>query len=126
MYLMRMMTVGKHNPITKQIKARRRKRKKQLKINTQLKKRLFGSMCFAPCCYCLNVFFMDQLTIEHITPLSLGGTNEDANIALACAPCNQEKGKEAWYFKRKLLKEQYEQHSSQHQRQGRQEPIQNS
>jgi 5-methylcytosine-specific restriction endonuclease McrA len=39
---------------------------------------------------------MKELTIEHITPLCLGGTNDESNITLACAPCNQTKGKEVW------------------------------
>jgi len=51
---------------------------------------------------------MDELTIEHIIPRSLGGTNDDANIALACPPCNQKKGREAWFLKKKLGKEKYE------------------
>jgi 5-methylcytosine-specific restriction endonuclease McrA len=112
--------------IHQQIRQRRRKRKKQMKINAQLKRRLYENVFLAPCCYCHKVFLMIHLTVEHITPLSLGGTNEETNIALACAPCNQEKGKEAWHFKRKLLREQYEQHSSQHQRQGGQEPLQDT
>ena len=105
---------------------RRRQRKKQARTNAQLKRRLFGDMCFAPCCYCLNVFFMDKLTIEHVIPRSLGGTNDDSNIALACAPCNNEKGREAWIFKKEFLKENYEQHSEQHLRQSWKESLQDS
>lgn len=86
------------------------KRKKQLRLNNQIKKRLFGHLVFAPCYYCTKVFFISQLTIEHLLPLTLGGTSADSNIALACAPCNQEKGREAWFLKKKLGKEKY-QHS---------------
>jgi len=39
---------------------------------------------------------MKELTIEHIKPLCLGGTNDQSNITLACAPCNQTKGREVW------------------------------
>lgn len=86
----------------------RQRRKKQLRINTQLKRRLFGHIFLSPCCYCKQVFFIADLTIEHLQPRSLGGTNIDSNIALACAPCNQEKGREAWFLKKKLGKEKHQ------------------
>lgn len=97
-------------------KTRRLLRKKQLKVNHQLKKRLFGHLFIAPCCHCHLVFLMDELTIEHLIPHSLGGDNSDANIALACAPCNHQKGAEAWITKKNLLKKKYanEQYSAQH------------
>lgn len=31
-------------------------------------------------------------TVDHVVPLSLGGTNALHNLALACAPCNARKG----------------------------------
>ena len=34
-----------------------------------------------------------NVTIEHIVPQTHGGTNELANVALACAGCNHEKGR---------------------------------
>lgn len=83
---------------------RRRERKRQLRINKSLKRRLFGHLVISSCYYCKKVFLVDNLTIEHLKPLLFGGTNSDDNIALACAPCNQEKGKEAWFQKRNLLK----------------------
>lgn len=89
-------------------------RKRQLRINTSIKKRLFKNIFVKPCCYCKVVFLIDELTVEHIVPLSFGGTNEDNNIALACAPCNHEKGRESWFLRREIRKEKYEQYSSQH------------
>jgi len=86
----------------------RRRRKKQLRINTQLKKRLYKGVFMAPCCYCRDVFFFTELTIEHIIPLSHGGTNDEKNIALACAPCNQERGREAWFVKKQQTKQKYQ------------------
>jgi 5-methylcytosine-specific restriction endonuclease McrA len=85
-------------------KFRRNKRKKQLKINVKLKKKLFSDVAFAPCCYCRNVFFISQLTIEHLVPLSYGGTNDESNIDLACAPCNQKRGRESWFAKKQIMK----------------------
>lgn len=95
---------------------RRQKRKKQWKINNQLKKRLFGHLFIAPCCYCKFVFLLDELTIEHLKPITLDGTNEDSNITLACSPCNHRKGKEAWALKKCLAKKKYqnEQYPLQH------------
>ena len=56
-----------------------------------------------------------DLTVEHIIPFVLGGTNDEANIALACEPCNKQKGREAFAIKRQLGKKDYEQHSAKHQ-----------
>lgn len=86
-------------------KERRTRRKRQARINIKLKKRLFWNVAFAPCRYCKHVFLVDKLTIEHIIPLSMGGTNNEDNIDLACGPCNQEKGREAWFIKRGIMKE---------------------
>ena len=35
---------------------------------------------------------MGQATLEHVWPETQGGTNEVANLAVACAGCNREKG----------------------------------
>jgi 5-methylcytosine-specific restriction endonuclease McrA len=110
-------------------KGRRHKRQKQKRINFQLKTRLFGHLAFAPCCYCRVVFLYDELTVEHMVPLCLGGTNKDSNIALACAPCNRARGKIAWHqkqnspeyldMKKELARKHYEQYSPEYHRQNR-------
>lgn len=39
----------------------------------------------------------DQPTIEHVIPRALGGTNDEANLAMACADCNNKRGHDlAW------------------------------
>lgn len=43
-----------------------------------------------------------NMTLEHVLPLCLGGTNEMRNLALACHQCNNSKGKQtdltpAWH-----------------------------
>jgi len=95
------------NSRSQQIKARRKKRAKQRTKNSRLKKKLFGHLIEALCCYCQNIFSYSDLTIEHIIPLCLGGDNEENNITLACRNCNQEKGKEAWKLKRKINREKH-------------------
>lgn len=99
--------------------------KKQQRINKQLKRRLYGKIYISPCVYCKNIFIIDELTIEHIIPLSLGGSNDDDNITLACAPCNQRRGRETWMLKKQMFKEQYAQYTTKHIEQNRQEFIQN-
>jgi len=88
---------------------RKKSRKQQLRINSQLKRKLYKNIAIAPCCYCRKVFLLDNLTIEHLVPLSMGGTNDASNIDLACAPCNRQKGKETWFMKREIFKLKYAQ-----------------
>lgn len=87
---------------------RRKRRKDQLKINRALKKNLFKGVIISPCCYCKGVFTIEQLTIEHVIPLSFGGTNDKANIKLACLACNQAKGRESWFLKRQINRQFFE------------------
>jgi 5-methylcytosine-specific restriction endonuclease McrA len=93
-------------------KERKHKRYKQKKTNVKLKKKLFGHLFMAPCCYCRSVFLFTELTVEHVIPLCLDGTNDPINIALACEPCNNERGKDAWFQKREINKKYYEQYYS--------------
>lgn len=41
-----------------------------------------------PCAYCGAV----ATEVDHVLPVSRGGTNVEENLAPACAPCNQSKG----------------------------------
>ncbi len=50
------------------------------------------------CCYC-SQWMRDygpatdnRATIEHVRPLSLGGTDEIGNLKLACWTCNNQRG----------------------------------
>ncbi len=46
------------------------------------------------CCLCGASFQTDKtvlLEIDHITPVSRGGTNDPGNLQILCRPCNQAK-----------------------------------
>ncbi len=83
---------------------RRKARKKQCRTNKSYKSRLYKDKGFAPCFYCKKVFLISTLTVEHIIPLCLGGISSDDNLTLACAPCNQERGKQVWQEKKQSEK----------------------
>lgn len=44
------------------------------------------------CSNCHQHFRADELTIDHVTPWSMGGRTELSNAALYCRPCNSSKG----------------------------------
>lgn len=44
----------------------------------------------ATCVYCLET---ENLVVDHITPTSLGGTDDPRNLGLACRSCNSLKGR---------------------------------
>lgn len=44
------------------------------------------------CQYCKIQLTKTQTTIDHVIPLSKGGTTQWDNIVTACAPCNSKKG----------------------------------
>lgn len=41
------------------------------------------------CCYCGRRCEPHECSVEHVIPLSRGGTNRWLNQAMACKPCNQ-------------------------------------
>lgn len=44
------------------------------------------------CQYCNNKFSRNNLTLDHVRPLSLGGRTQWTNIVAACGRCNSAKG----------------------------------
>lgn len=58
----------------------------------------YGSICF----WCGNLLPENQLTIDHLKPKSLGGSNNLENLRLACFPCNNSRGNSLFPPKRIL------------------------
>lgn len=83
------------------------RKKQQLKINNKIKKQIAQKRAIVSCCYCKKVFLLDDLTVEHIIPLSWGGTNDSSNVDLACKPCNQQRGRESWILKKQVFKKNF-------------------
>ena len=48
------------------------------------------------CQYCGDTFTNKELTIDHVTPRSLGGKTSWENCVAACKPCNHRKGSKYW------------------------------
>ena len=44
------------------------------------------------CPKCKRSKYQDDFELDHIEPLSKGGTDEDSNIQIICGPCNRKKG----------------------------------
>lgn len=59
-----------------------------------LKRRLMG--CDPYCFWCREQLTSRTATLDHVLPISVGGTHEDHNIVLACGPCNKIKGSIYW------------------------------
>ncbi len=61
------------------------------KKNKQAKNKLldrFGSVCF----WCEKPLSKAELTVDHLIPLSQGGSNNLENLRLACLCCNKKRG----------------------------------
>ena len=81
----------------------RRKLKKYLSFEEWTKiKSYFSNQC-------VNCRKVEKLTIDHIKPISRGGSGDINNIQPLCLMCNLKKGKqeinyiEKWYFEESLL-----------------------
>ena len=59
-----------------------------------LKRRLFGNRDRVKCCFCRAGLNFHEATLEHIKPLSFGGSWDRKNLTLSCADCNHARGTE--------------------------------
>jgi 5-methylcytosine-specific restriction endonuclease McrA len=56
------------------------------------------SICRGTCQYCLQKIPFSEATKDHIYPKSLGGTNDDFNVVMACRACNSAKDNSYPYY----------------------------
>lgn len=51
------------------------------------------------CVYCGGSFPAEELTLDHVEPLRIGGDQSEGNLVTSCRSCNREKGGEpAWRY----------------------------
>jgi 5-methylcytosine-specific restriction endonuclease McrA len=48
------------------------------------------------CSYCGKTYDSSQLTLDHVKPRALGGSNLTSNLVPSCRKCNQAKGSTNW------------------------------
>jgi 5-methylcytosine-specific restriction enzyme A len=66
---------------------------RERKKATQLRKTNWwqGLLNRGICHYCKNKFLPEELTLDHIVPLSRGGRSVRGNVVPCCKKCNNEK-----------------------------------
>ncbi len=57
----------------------------------QVKRETFRD-CGRRCVYCGTALGLENATLDHVIPLSRGGSHLPGNLVAACQPCNQLKG----------------------------------
>ena len=68
-----------------------RKKENRIYFDTETRERILKkSKC--KCARCGKELNMSNMTIDHIIPLSKGGTNKEYNLIAMCKKCNKEKG----------------------------------
>lgn len=79
------------HPVINQTKPKKNNYLRRPKISHAKRLRIFNK-CNGKCHYCHKSLTIDNCHIDHMMPLSKGGSNCDSNLTLACAECNESKG----------------------------------
>lgn len=66
-------------------------KKHRPKISHAKRLRIFNKY-HSRCYYCHKKLSINSCHIDHMTPISKGGSNRDDNLVLACPECNESKG----------------------------------
>jgi hypothetical protein len=77
----------------RRLRRRRRRRpdSRRIPIPTAVRRHVYARDGHT-CVYCARRGRRVLLTIDHVFPVALGGTNEVSNLVTACRPCNLTKG----------------------------------
>ena len=67
--------------------AREKQRARTLKKSQWWKNKIAGGICH----YCQRKFPPEELTMDHVVPLSRGGRSNKGNVVVCCKKCNSEK-----------------------------------
>ncbi len=67
--------------------AREKRKARDIRQSRWWKNELKRGICY----YCNEKFAPNQLTMDHIVPLSRGGLSNKSNIAVCCKECNNKK-----------------------------------
>jgi 5-methylcytosine-specific restriction endonuclease McrA len=84
-----------YHPVTPETSDRPRRCNRMGKPQRLYKRKALLKRDGTACCWCGADIPENLLTIEHLKPLSRGGNNHMDNLALACRPCNQRRGRSA-------------------------------
>lgn len=72
-----------------------REASRRITIPAKQRNRIF-ERCEGRCAYCDGtISYSEPFHIDHIMPLSKGGTNAESNLTLSCVACNVRKGAKA-------------------------------
>lgn len=66
---------------------RERAKAREMRGSSWWKQQLGKGVCY----YCENKFSRDELTMDHVIPLSRGGRSTKKNIVVSCKQCNSHK-----------------------------------
>ena len=67
--------------------SREKRKARELRNTSWWRKRVAEGRCY----YCGKVFKPEELTLDHLVPLSRGGASEKINCVPACKECNNKK-----------------------------------
>ncbi|MFJ5707622.1 HNH endonuclease [Streptomyces sp. NPDC093105] len=75
-------------PTVRTRRARSRRRAAEHDAAARLRRILQGRG-HARCDWCLGRFSADDVDVDHVRPLSMGGTDTDGNVQVLCGGCHQ-------------------------------------
>lgn len=80
----------------KKAEVRRLKREQMGDLTPALEALLREQAIGSPCTYCRATLDADNVTLDHVTPLTKGGQHDSSNVVPACRSCNSSKQDGVW------------------------------